>query len=84
MSKKQFLVGENSTPSLASDPSKFFDNSNWLNTKDAAAYLRTTPNVVRKWVYQGKLQTYKLFDKSLRFKRSDLDTLIEGGRYGNQ
>lgn len=83
MSKKKFSVGEKFPHSLALDSNEFFENSTWLNTKEAASYLRTTPDVVRKWVYQGRLQAYKLFERSLRFKRCDLDTLIKGGRYGN-
>ncbi len=50
----------------------------WLNTKEAAEYLRTTPKQIRKWVYQGKVKAYKLLDKSLRFKKTELDLLIKG------
>jgi len=56
------------------------DNFKWLNTKEAAEYLRTTPKQIRKWVYEGKLRAYKLFSKSLRFKRQELDLLLERGR----
>lgn len=62
----------------------FFDkkivSSNWLTTKEAAEYLRTSPNQIRNWVYQGKLRAYKLFGKSLRFKSSELDLLHIGGQ----
>jgi len=57
----------------------FFENLKWLKTKETAEYLRTTPKQIRKWVYQGRLKAYKLFGKSLRFKKSDLDQLLEGG-----
>ncbi len=60
--------------------SQLFDNYIWLKTNEAAEYLRTSPKQIRKWVYQGKLKAYKLFSKSLRFKRSELDLLLEGGR----
>lgn len=51
-----------------------------LTTKDTAEYLRSTPKQIRKWVYQGKIRAYKLCGKSLRFKKSELDLLLEGGR----
>jgi excisionase family DNA binding protein len=57
-----------------------FENFIWLNTKEAAEYLRTTPKQLRKWVYQGKIKAYKLLGKSLRFKKSELDLLFRGGR----
>jgi excisionase family DNA binding protein len=58
----------------------FFENSKWLKTIEAAEYLRTSPKQIRKWVYQGKVKAYKLLGKSLRFKKSELDLLLEGGR----
>ena len=57
---------------------KFFENFIWLNTKEAAEYLRTSPKQVRKWVYQDKIRVYKLLGKSLRFKKTDLDFLFKG------
>ena len=59
--------------------SEFFDNRIWLNTKEAAEYLRTTPKQLRKWVYQGRVSSYKLLGKSLRFRKSELDLLFKGG-----
>ena len=55
----------------------FFDNL-WLDTKEAAVYLRTTPKQIRKWIYQGKIKAYKLLGHSYRFKMRDLDSLIKG------
>ncbi|MBK9322390.1 MAG: helix-turn-helix domain-containing protein [Bdellovibrionaceae bacterium] len=54
-------------------------SSNWLTTNEAAEYLRTTPNQIRNWVYQGKIRAYKLLGKSLRFKPKELDLLHKGG-----
>lgn len=63
---------------------QIFDNrmvsSNWLTTNEAATYLRTSPNQVRNWVYQGKVRAYKLMGKSLRFRSHELDLLHRGGR----
>lgn len=66
--------------STESKDSTFFENLIWLNTKEAAEYLRTTPRQIRKWVYQGKIQAYRLLGKSLRFKKHELDLLFKGGR----
>ena len=61
---------------------QFSENSTaWLNTKEAAAYLRTSPKQIRNWVYQGRVRSYKLLGKSLRFKKSDLAALITRGDY---
>ena len=49
--------------------SKFFENYIWLNTKEAAEYLRTTPKQLRKWVYQGKVNSYKLWKKVCDLKK---------------
>ena len=59
--------------------SSLFENFIWLNTKEAAEYLRTSPKQIRKWVYQGRVKAYRLLGKSLRFKKCDLDLLFEGG-----
>ena len=71
-------VGKNQVN--GSPDSLLFDNSKWLKTKEAAEYLRTSPKQVRKWVYQGRVKAYKLLGKSLRFKKTELDFLLEGGR----
>ncbi|OFZ29258.1 MAG: hypothetical protein A2622_07510 [Bdellovibrionales bacterium RIFCSPHIGHO2_01_FULL_40_29] len=63
----------------SSNKKKFFENYIWLNTEEAAEYLRTTPKQLRKWVYQGKVKAYKLLSKSLRFKKTELDSLFQRG-----
>ena len=57
----------------------FFENCIWLNTSEAAEYLRTTPKQLRKWVYQRKVRAYRLLGRSLRFKKSEIAALIRGG-----
>jgi excisionase family DNA binding protein len=75
---------ENQADVLSNTEQKFFEkkivSSNWLTTKEAAEYLRTSPNQIRNWVYQGKVKHYKLFNKSLRFKLNELDLLHQGGQ----
>lgn len=53
----------------------------WLNTQEAAAYLRISPQALRNHVYRGDVPFYK-FRRSLRFKRTELDRLLEGTRRG--
>ena len=79
--KNHLLATSEASPDLlCSDKQGFFENSKWLNTKEAAEYFRTSPKQIRKWVYQGKIKAYKLFAKSLRFKKEELDLILEGGR----
>lgn len=53
----------------------------WMNTVEAALYLRVTPQALRNRVYQGTIPHYK-FQRSLRFKRSELDRMLEETRMG--
>ena len=52
-----------------------FDNLIWLDSKDAADYLRITANALRVMVCKGKLSAYKL-GRRLRFRKQDLDSLF--------
>ena len=72
------LRGETEANKVKLSQDRFFENSKWLNTKEAAEYLRTSPKQIRKWRYQGKLRGYKLLEKSLRFERAALDLLLKG------
>ncbi len=49
-----------------------FDIRIWMNTKEAADYLRVTVNSLRLKVWKRQLPAYK-FDRHLRFKKTDLD-----------
>ncbi|MBY0471522.1 helix-turn-helix domain-containing protein [bacterium] len=53
----------------------------WLNTQEAARYLRISPQALRNHVYRGDVPFYK-FRRSLRFKRTELDRLLEGTKQG--
>jgi excisionase family DNA binding protein len=68
-------------------PSQLFENLIWLNSAEAALYLRVTTANLRVMVCRGHLKPYKLLNR-LRFKRSELDALLEsslkkGGQYGH-
>lgn len=47
-----------------------------MTTREAAEYLRVTPNNLRVMIYRGTLKSYK-FNNRHRFKREELDLLIE-------
>ncbi len=63
---------------------KLFENSigrsigqqKWLSTKEAAEYLRITPNALRIWVCRGKIRAYKL-GSHLRFRLTDLNHILQ-------
>lgn len=57
----------------------FFDNLIWLDSKEAAAYLRISINALRIMVYKGKLKPKKL-ERRLRFKRAELDKKLEASK----
>ncbi len=78
MEAKKIKSREEGNSDVTSHQDSFFENSKWLTTKQAAKYLCTSPKQVRKWRYEGKIRGYKLFEKSLRFKLSDLDLLLKG------
>ncbi len=53
----------------------------WLSAKAAARYLSTTVGAIRNRVHRGQLTCYHL-GRSLRFKKSELDRLLEASRKG--
>lgn len=62
-----------------------FDNLNWLNTKEAADYLRLSEQALRTMTSNGKVPFYKLGSRN-RYCRDDLDQILlsnkRGGFYG--
>lgn len=71
----------------------FSDHKNqieWMNTKEAALYLRVLTsenkpcvNRIRNLVYEGRLPFYKPLGRLL-FKKSELKVLIESSRQGGR
>lgn len=47
------------------------ENGKWFNTKEAASFLRITPNALRILVHRARVKYYKL-GSHLRFKHCDL------------
>jgi len=66
------LIFYNKIQSLAIDEK----NDKWFNTKEAAYFLRITPNALRLLVHKAKVKYYKLGYR-LRFKYADLLLLLE-------
>lgn len=55
------------------------NSRHWLNSKEAADYLRTTHGGLFNLVHRRQIQPYRL-GRKLLFKRSDLDRVIETSR----
>ena len=66
-------VNDREIPTLCNNR---IDGERWLTTIEAADYLRVTPANLRVMIYRGVLTPYKLNNRN-RFKRSELDDLIE-------
>ncbi len=49
-----------------------FDNRIWLDTEEAADYLRITVNALRIRIWRKQVAAHK-FGNRLRFKKTDLD-----------
>lgn len=63
------------------NPDVLFNNLIWLNTKEAAEYLRVSPDNIRVLVYRGVIRAYKFNNRS-RFKREELSRAIESSLKG--
>lgn len=49
-----------------------------LEVREAAEYVRRTPETVRRWVWSGRLPALKRGNRLL-LRRTDLDALTTGG-----
>jgi excisionase family DNA binding protein len=60
------------------------DASPWLTREEAAARAKVGRNTIERWVESGKLKAHKIVRDGrtrgiVRFKKSELDALLEGG-----
>jgi excisionase family DNA binding protein len=53
-----------------------FDKLKWMNSKEAATYIRVSISQLRNMVWRGQIKCYRLKNR-LRFLRSDLDSLLK-------
>lgn len=70
------MVTEAIEPTGISPVGVFFDNLIWLNSKEAAQFLRRSVGQIRNMVYRGQLKAKK-FQGRLLFKKNELHQLIE-------
>lgn len=56
------------------------DHLTWLNSHEAAKYLRKTDNALRIMVYRGYLRPRR-FRRRLYFRRVELDRLLESSAF---
>lgn len=57
----------------------------WMTLEEAAAYLKVSKPTIYRYCDQGALPFYKLAGTGQRrFKRGDLDALLQPGRPGEQ
>jgi excisionase family DNA binding protein len=52
--------------------------NDWLTTKEAAQHLRISENNLRVKVHRGEVHISGKLGNRLRFRRSELDRLLEG------
>ena len=52
------------------------ENTRWLNTNEAAEFLRLTPNALRILVHRAQVKYFK-FGRRLRFRLYDLNSLLQ-------
>ncbi len=56
------------------------DRLAWMDSKDAAEYLRKTANALRIFVYRGVIRPRK-FRRRLYFRRIELERLLESSSF---
>jgi excisionase family DNA binding protein len=59
-----------------------FENQKWMNSKEAAEYLRISENCLRVKISKGQIQAHGRLGKSLRFRRDMLDELLNNPNQG--
>jgi excisionase family DNA binding protein len=55
---------------------ELFDKLKWMNSEEAASYIRVSAGQLRNMVWRGQLKAYRLGKNRLRFLRADLDRAI--------
>lgn len=70
---------------LESRLTKFFDkiNNEWMTSKEAAVYLRISEGNLRAKVSRGQIQVHGRLGKSWRFRRDELDKLLNNPNQGD-
>lgn len=63
-------------PSGKSADNLLFDNLEWLNSEEAARFLRKSVGALRVMVHRGQIRARR-FRRRLYFRKSELDDLLE-------
>lgn len=63
---------------------QFFEkiNNEWMNTKEAAEYLRISENCLRVKISRGQIKAHGRLGKSLRFNKRKLDSYLNNPNQG--
>lgn len=56
--------------------SVFFENLEWMNSEEAARYLRRSVGQIRNMVYRGQIK-FRKFNSRLYFRKNDLERAVE-------
>jgi excisionase family DNA binding protein len=59
-----------------------FDNQKWMNTKEAAEYLRISENNLRVKISRGEIPVHGRLGRNWRFRRDRLDELLNSPERG--
>jgi hypothetical protein len=62
------------------EPEEVLERLTWLDSNEAAKYLRKTANALRIMVYRGYLRPRK-FRRRIYFRRLELDRLLESSPF---
>jgi hypothetical protein len=62
------------------EPEEELERLTWMDSREAAKYLRKTANALRIMVYRGYLRPRK-FRHRLYFRRIELDRLLESSPF---
>lgn len=60
-----------------------FNNQIWMNSKEAAEYLRISVENLRVKVSRGEIPVHGRLGRSLRFRREELDKMLESSITGD-
>ena len=70
--KGAVMIGRNHKPNETIRGTR----TEWMTTKEAANYLRISPNALRILVFKKQVKSYRL-GRSLRFNINNIDLLIK-------
>jgi len=58
--------------------------SEWLTSKEAAAYLKVTRRTLYRWMEEGRLPFFVMASGRRRVRKEDLDALLKPGEPGGE